>query len=99
MAALRSPLRARRSMSWRYASSRHGSSAINRLIALDPWREEAYRQLMLLLARNGERSAAIAQYMACRRVLAEELDVEPMEETTALYRRLIAEPTVPPHRL
>jgi DNA-binding SARP family transcriptional activator len=67
----------------------------SRLIALDPWREEGYRQLMQLLARNGERSAAIAQYEACRQVLAVELGVEPMEETTALYRQLLATPADP----
>src|SRR5690606_2119744 len=45
--------------------------ATSRLLALDPWREEAHRRLMLLLARNGERSAALAQYGACRRILAD----------------------------
>src|SRR5262249_9085856 len=71
----------------------------SRMIALDPWREEAYRQLMLLLARNGERSAALAQYKACRRVLAAELGVEPMAETTAIYRRLLVDPAAPVHTL
>jgi DNA-binding SARP family transcriptional activator len=70
-------------------------AATTRLIALDPWREEAYRQLMVLLARTGERSGAIAQYEACRRVLADELGVEPMAETTALYRQLLAAPADP----
>jgi DNA-binding SARP family transcriptional activator len=74
-------------------------AATTRLIALDPWREEAYRQLMLILARNGERSAAIAQYEACRRVLAAELGVEPMEETTAIYQRLLVDPAPPAHTL
>ncbi len=32
-----------------------------RLLALDAWREEAHRQLMLALARSGQRSAALAQ--------------------------------------
>ena len=74
-------------------------AATVRLLALEPWREEAYRQLMLLLARNGERSAAIAQYEACRRVLAAELGVEPMEETTAIYCQLLVDPAPPPHTL
>ncbi|NIV28538.1 MAG: hypothetical protein GWN58_03175, partial [Anaerolineae bacterium] len=30
-----------------------------RLLALDPWREEAHRQLMLLLAQSGQRGAAL----------------------------------------
>jgi DNA-binding SARP family transcriptional activator len=39
-----------------------GIAASTRVLALDPWREEAHRQLMLLLARSGHRSAALAQY-------------------------------------
>ena len=35
---------------------------------------------MRLLAQNGQRSAALAQYEACRRALREELDVEPEGE-------------------
>ena len=59
-----------------------------RLLALEPWREEAHRQLMLLLASSGQRGAALAQFEACRRVLAEELGVEPGAETVALYSRI-----------
>jgi predicted ATPase/DNA-binding SARP family transcriptional activator len=63
-------------------------ASVTRLLALDPWREEAHRQLMLLLARNGQRAAALTQYEVCRRVLRDELGVEPMPETTALYERI-----------
>lgn len=59
-----------------------------RLLELDPWRESAHRELMLLLARHGQQAAALAQYEQCRRFLAEELGVEPMPETTALWQRL-----------
>lgn len=52
---------------------------------LEPWDEEAHRQVMKLLALDGQRSAALAQYETCRRVLANELDVEPTRETTRLY--------------
>ncbi len=34
-----------------------GVDYVTRLLALDPWREKAHRQLMLLLARSGQRSA------------------------------------------
>ncbi|HOU12907.1 MAG TPA: AAA family ATPase, partial [Anaerolineae bacterium] len=61
------------------------------LLALDPWREEAHRHKMLLLALNGQRSAALKQYEACRRMLAEELGVTPTAETEALYDRICAE--------
>lgn len=54
-------------------------------VGLEPWLEEAHQQLMRLLALDGQRSAALAQYETCRRVLASELDVEPTLETTQLY--------------
>ncbi len=59
-----------------------------RQLDLDPWREASHRQLMRLLACGGQRNAALMQYATCRRVLAKELDVEPEEETTALYVRI-----------
>ena len=70
-----------------------------RLLAFDPWREESHRQLMLALARTGQRSAALAQYKRCRHVLREELDVEPSDETTALYERIKASLRGPRHNL
>jgi predicted ATPase/Tfp pilus assembly protein PilF len=54
-------------------------------IRLEPWREESHRQAMRLLALNGERSAALAQYETCCRALAADLDVEPSAETKTLY--------------
>ncbi len=61
-----------------------------RLVSLEPWREETHRQLMQLLARTGQHSAALAQYETCRQALAQELGVEPTRETTALYERIRA---------
>jgi DNA-binding SARP family transcriptional activator len=57
-------------------------------VEFEPWHEAAQRQLMRLLALDGQRSAALAQYEACRRVLAQELDVEPSLETTQLYESI-----------
>lgn len=62
--------------------------ATTRLLAFDPWREEAHRQRMLALVRAGQRSAALAQYQTCRRILAKELGVVPSVETTALYEQI-----------
>jgi predicted ATPase len=59
-----------------------------RQVELDPWREQAHRQLMRLLALNGQRGAVLAQYETCRRLLAEELGVEPAQETTRLYEQV-----------
>ncbi len=59
-----------------------------RLIALDPLREEAHRQLMTILARSGRREAALEQYKHCVRLLADEIGVEPALETTALFEQI-----------
>ncbi|HEU4322248.1 MAG TPA: tetratricopeptide repeat protein [Roseiflexaceae bacterium] len=59
-----------------------------RLLQIDPWREESHRTLMRLLDLSGQRQAALAQFEACRRVLEDELGVEPEEETVALYERI-----------
>jgi len=59
-----------------------------RQIELEGWRESAHRQVMRGLALSGDRAGALAQYEACRRLLAEELGVEPDAETTQLYERI-----------
>ena len=59
-----------------------------RQVDLDPWREVAHRHVMRLLARTGQRSAALAQYHKCREVLHQELGVEVSEQTRQLYEEL-----------
>jgi DNA-binding SARP family transcriptional activator/predicted ATPase len=59
-----------------------------RQVELEPWDEEAHQRLMRTLALGGQRSAALAQYESCRRLLAEELGVEPSPETTRLYEKI-----------
>jgi DNA-binding SARP family transcriptional activator/predicted ATPase len=76
-----------------------GIEYANRLLAIEAWREETHRHLMILLARSGQRSAALAQYDLCRRVLLDELGVEPLPETTALYTRIRSAAAPPPHNL
>ncbi len=73
--------------------ARHGAYAeaipvARRWLGLEPWNEEAHRRMMELLARTGQRSAALAQFDVCRRVLADELGVEPSPETITFYERL-----------
>jgi hypothetical protein len=70
-----------------------------RQVEMEPYREEAHRQLMHILARTGQRSAALAQYETCRRVLVEELGVEPTQETQALYKRIRSVREARPHNL
>ncbi len=43
---------------------------------------------MRLLALSGRRSEALAQYQTCRRLLAEELGIEPSQETMQLYEQI-----------
>jgi DNA-binding SARP family transcriptional activator len=72
-----------------------GIEAARQVLALEPWHEEAHQQLMTLLAANGQRGAALAQYEVCRRVLADELAVEPSAATVELYKQ-IARDTITP---
>jgi len=59
-----------------------------RQLELEPYREQAHRQLMAVLVLGGERPAALAHYEACRRLLVEELGCEPDDETRALYAQI-----------
>ena len=83
----------------RHGNIEQGIALARRLLAIEPWQEGLHRQLMRLLARNGQRAEALAQYELCRQALATELGVEPQPETTALFERLGAAPFVPRHNL
>jgi DNA-binding SARP family transcriptional activator len=50
--------------------------------------EEAYQTLMRAHARAGSRSQALRSYSRCAQALADELGMEPLPETVALYERL-----------
>jgi predicted ATPase/DNA-binding SARP family transcriptional activator/class 3 adenylate cyclase len=67
-----------------------------RQVELEPWREAAHRQWMRALALSGRRGAALAQYEACRQVLADELGVEPEVETATLYEQIRTGALAPP---
>jgi predicted ATPase/DNA-binding SARP family transcriptional activator len=64
-------------------------------VRLDPWREEAQQDLMRLLALSGQRSAALHQYQVCRKILMDELGVEPTRQTTELYERIRSGASLP----
>jgi DNA-binding SARP family transcriptional activator len=57
-------------------------------LEVDRWREEVHRQVMALLAMTGQRSAALAQYGVCRRMLADEIGVDPEPATLALVEKI-----------
>ena len=52
-------------------------AAARRLVRHDPYREDIHAVLVELYSERGQRSRAIAQYAACRDLLATELGVEP----------------------
>ena len=57
-------------------------------LSLEPWDEQAHRQVMRALALSGRRDQALAQYETCRQALEQELGVEPAAETQALAGRI-----------
>ncbi len=59
-----------------------------RQLELEPWHENAYRHLMLALAKSGQRSAALAQFEKCQQVLWDELGVEPSSDTVAVFEQI-----------
>jgi adenylate cyclase len=66
-----------------------GAQAIataQRLLALDPDREDIHRALMRLYAAAGDRSQALRQYQLCRNHLQRELGVKPEAETERLFQ-------------
>lgn len=62
--------------------------AAERMLALDPLREDLHRRLMGVYAKVGRRSEAIRQYNACVEMLRRELGVRPAPETEALAARI-----------
>ena len=71
-----------------------------RWLALDPLHEPAHRHLMQLYARSGQHAAALRQYQECVSLLDQELSAAPDQETTDLYVRIKASPTlIPRHNL
>jgi len=74
-------------ISRRRADANETQAAIESLLSalrLDPLREDACRQIMLVYALTGRRSAALQEYSNLQAVLQRELQTEPEPETSAL---------------
>lgn len=67
-----------------------GELYARRQLQIDNLREVAYRQLMCLLAQNGRRAEALAQYEAYSQLLRQELDMAPSAELKALSESIRA---------
>ena len=70
----------------------HGAALriARRMLEADPLDEGAHRRVMAGYAALGRRSRALEQYLRCRRVLVDELGIEPARETAALHARILA---------
>jgi len=71
--------------------------AVRRLLEYDPLNESSYRQLMQVLARSDQRSAALDVYETCRRVLGTELGLTPAIETVTLAEQIRAHAPIEAH--
>ena len=58
-------------------------------LALDPYRETSFVQLMRLHMSQGNRAAALRAYEQCRAILANDLGVTPSPQTEAIYREVL----------
>lgn len=67
-----------------HGAPERGIAHAEEILRHDPLREEIHRELIRLHIATGARAMAARQYDACKRLLAEELGVEPMPETQAL---------------
>ncbi len=59
-----------------------------RLLDADPVSEDAYRRMMRLQYRAGDRAAALRVYRRCEEMLAREFGAEPLSETRELAREI-----------
>jgi class 3 adenylate cyclase len=73
------------------AGGRHAQlvSELEALVREQPLRERLRGQLMLALYRCGRQAEALALYQETRRLLVEELGIEPGQELQALHRQVL----------
>jgi DNA-binding SARP family transcriptional activator len=63
-------------------------TAAQRLLAKNPLREDAHRMAMRAYCGLGQRNAALEQFYTCRQSIRDELGIEPLPETEALFRAI-----------
>jgi SARP family transcriptional regulator, regulator of embCAB operon len=63
--------------------------AAKEAVALEPYREGGYRTLMRAHAAAGNRAEALRVHEECRKLLSEELGVDPSPETTAVHVEIL----------
>ncbi|MGH2703703.1 MAG: bacterial transcriptional activator domain-containing protein [Actinomycetota bacterium] len=65
---------------------------LDRALAADPYDEELYRQAMVLENGRGRADLVARRYRLLRRLMIEELGIEPSMQTSAVLRQLEAAP-------
>jgi DNA-binding SARP family transcriptional activator len=63
-------------------------ASTEQLLVIEPLLEHAWRRLMRLHSRRGDRAAALAAFERCEQVLRDELGVKPAPETLALLHEV-----------
>jgi DNA-binding SARP family transcriptional activator len=73
------------------AAARHGEliAELQQLTAEHPWRERVHAQLMLALYRSGRQADALDAYRKARRILVEQLGLEPGPELHDLNQAML----------
>ncbi|MGH3401685.1 MAG: AfsR/SARP family transcriptional regulator [Streptosporangiaceae bacterium] len=71
---------------------RHGEvvAELRQLVRAHPLQEQFHAQLMLGLYRNGRQAEALAAYQDVRRILADELGLDPGPELRLMHQRILA---------
>ncbi|TGP27104.1 MULTISPECIES: BTAD domain-containing putative transcriptional regulator [unclassified Mesorhizobium] len=67
-----------------------GLAVADRILAMEPTREESYRLKMELLVACGQRDKALRTFETCRSVLKKEFGVDVSPETKALWQSLLS---------
>jgi DNA-binding SARP family transcriptional activator len=70
---------------------REVTGELRRLVAEFPLREQAWAQLLLALHRSGRRSEALDAYQQARRVLVDQLGLEPGTQLRAMHEQVLAD--------
>jgi DNA-binding SARP family transcriptional activator len=77
-----------------YDNGRYGAclESTSRILAADPYREDAHRTMMRCFALLGQRSQAFHQYELCAQMVRTRFDTRPEPATQELYERIRLDP-------
>ena len=82
----------------RHRARRDFAAAIayaKRLLATDPWREDALRSLVAMRYESGDTAGALAEYESFAKRLRDDLAIAPMPETVAVRQSILRSEAVP----